>query len=85
MALYSSYTIYKINRYFYLNLNNFHILQIRIHGIVILKIKKRDMKAIECADYDSMGNQGRFPKKTKKVEPSIFDRIAGFIKGLIGA
>ena len=43
------------------------------------------MKAIECADYDSMGNQGRFPKKTKKVEPGIFERIAGFIRGLIGA
>ena len=41
------------------------------------------MKAIECADYDSMGNQGRFPKK--KVEPGIFERIAGFIRGLIGA
>lgn len=37
------------------------------------------MKAIECADYDSMGNQGRFPMKIKKVNPSIIDTIINYV------
>ena len=37
------------------------------------------MKAIECADYDSMCNQGRFPMKTRKVNPSIIDTIINYV------
>jgi hypothetical protein len=32
------------------------------------------MKIIECTDYDSMGNHGRFPlKKKNKVNPTKTD------------
>ncbi len=41
------------------------------------------MKAIECADYDSMGNQGRFPMKTKKIELSIFERLINYLNKII--
>ena len=37
------------------------------------------MKVIDCADYDSMGNQGRFPMKTRKVSPSIIDTIINYV------
>jgi len=33
------------------------------------------MKAVECADYDSMGNQGRFPMKKKYVQKSFFSKF----------
>lgn len=41
------------------------------------------MKAIECADYDSMGNQGRFPMKKKKVESSIFEMLIEYLQKII--
>lgn len=42
-------------------------------------VKNGHMRAIDCADYDSMGNQGRFPMKTRKVNPSIFDTIINYV------
>jgi hypothetical protein len=41
------------------------------------------MKAIECADYDSMGNQGRFPMKAKKIEESIFEKLLNYLQKII--
>ena len=38
------------------------------------------MNVIECADYDSMGNQGRFPMKIKKIELSIFERLINYLQ-----
>ena len=38
------------------------------------------MKSIECADYDSMGNQGRFPAKKAKIQKSILDSILDWIR-----
>ncbi len=33
------------------------------------------MRIIECTDYDSMGNHGRFPikKKTKSIRQKLID------------
>ena len=45
----------------------------------MITTKNRDMKAIDCADYDSMGNQGRFPMKTKKIKPSMFDDLIQYL------
>ena len=39
-------------------------------------------KFTECADYDSMGNCGRFPK-TKKMKSSLLDRFIMFCKNFI--
>lgn len=36
------------------------------------------MKKIECTDYDSMGNYGRFPA-TKKKEKTGIDKIVLWI------
>ena len=38
------------------------------------------MKPIECADYDSMGNHGRFPAKKAKMQKSILDSILDWIR-----
>ena len=36
---------------------------------------------IICADYDGMGNQGRFPKtKNIKVKQNFLSMIMGFIR-----
>jgi len=37
----------------------------------------------ECADYDSMGNCGRFPKTTKKIKNSLLERFILFCKNLV--
>jgi|LauGreDrversion4_2_1035121.scaffolds.fasta_scaffold04918_2 hypothetical protein len=41
------------------------------------------MKTIECADYDSMGNQGRFPMKKKKVESSILEMLIEYVQKIV--
>ena len=43
------------------------------------------MKTIECADYDSMGNQGRFPMKTKKIKPSFFETVIEYLNKITRA
>jgi hypothetical protein len=40
------------------------------------------MKTIECADYDSMGNQG-FPMKKKKVESSILEMLIEYVQKIV--
>jgi hypothetical protein len=39
-------------------------------------------KFTECADYDSMGNCGRFPK-TKKMKSSLLERFILFFKNVL--
>lgn len=41
------------------------------------------MKSIECTDYDSMGNQGRFPMKKKKVDSSIFLILIEYVQKIL--
>lgn len=40
-------------------------------GKVILGYKNNLNKMIECADYDSMGNHGRFPKPKTEETPTM--------------
>ena len=41
------------------------------------------MNKIECTDYDSMGNHGRFPAKKEKKEKTNIDKIVLWVYSIL--